>query len=32
VQATVRKTVTVCRCIKCKTVWHVVRDAEPTAA
>jgi hypothetical protein len=32
VQATVRKTITVCHCLKCKAVWHVLPDAETTAA
>ena len=32
VTAVARKTITVCHCLTCKTVWHVLRDAEPTAA
>ena len=32
VQTTVRKTITVCHYLTCKAVWHVLRDAEPTAA
>jgi formate dehydrogenase maturation protein FdhE len=32
VQATIRKTITVCHCLNCKAVWHVVPDAEPSAA
>jgi len=32
VQTTVRKTITVCHCLTCKASWHVLRDAEPTAA
>jgi hypothetical protein len=27
-----RKTITVCQCQKCKAVWHVLPDAEPTTA
>jgi hypothetical protein len=32
VQTVVRKSVTVCRCLKCKAAWHVLGDHEPTAA
>jgi Zn-finger nucleic acid-binding protein len=32
VKSTARKTITVCHCQKCKAVWHVLPDAEPTAA
>jgi formate dehydrogenase maturation protein FdhE len=32
VQTTVRKTITVCHCLTCKAIWHVLREAEPTAA
>ena len=32
VNSTLRKSVLVCRCQECKTVWHVLADQEPTAA
>ena len=32
VQATARKTITVCHCLKCKAVWHVLKDAATSAA
>ena len=32
VKSTARKTITVCRCLECKAVWHVLPDTEPTAA
>jgi Zn-finger nucleic acid-binding protein len=32
VTATIRKTIAVCHCLKCKAVWHVLGDQEPTAA
>jgi hypothetical protein len=32
VKTTVRKSVVVCRCQECKTVWHVLPETEPSAA
>jgi hypothetical protein len=32
VTATSRKSITLCRCLKCKAEWHVLPDVEPTAA